>query len=147
MKIIVQRVSHAEVTKVDNGEIVGKIDNGYLVLLGIKKGDTFNKATKLVDKLLKLRVMSDASGRMNLTLKDVKGEILVVSQFTLYADTNSGNRPSFLEAEESDKAIQIYEKFISDISGNGINVQSGSFGDYMKIDTSLDGPVTIIYED
>ena len=146
MKIIVQRVIKAEVSVVDSGKVVGRINNGYLVLLGVKRGDTPRSVEQMAEKLSNLRIMSDAENKMNLSLKDAKGEILVVSQFTLYADVSAGNRPSFVNAEESVKAKQIYEMFVKHLQGLGLKVETGEFGKLMNIEATLDGPVTIIYE-
>lgn len=132
--------------RVKDGEVVGKIGLGLFVLLGVKKGDTKKDVDILSDKISKLRVMSDESDKMNLSVSDAGGKILVVSQFTLYADTSGGNRPSFINAEEPQKAKELYEYFIDQLKKKGIEVETGSFGEYMKIETVLDGPVTIIYE-
>ena len=144
MKLVVQRVSRAKVSA--NGTLAGKIGKGLFVLVGIKKGDTKENADYLAKKLLKLRVMADANDKMNLSVSDAKAEILVVSQFTLYANTNDGNRPSFLEAESPDSAEKLYNYFVNKLKESGLNVQTGSFGEYMMINTELDGPVTIILE-
>jgi len=146
MKIVVQRVNNAKVSIVDSGKIVGSIEKGYLILIGIKRGDTPRSAEHLAEKVSKLRIMSDAENKMNLSLKDVKGEVLVVSQFTLYADVNAGNRPSFTVAEEPIKAIKMYETFVEHLRKLGLEVETGEFGKLMNIEASLDGPVTIIYE-
>ena len=146
MKIIVQRVARAKVVKVGSGEVVGKIGKGLFVLVGFKKGDTEEMLDILSEKLSKLRVMPDASEKMNLSITDAGGSILIVSQFTLYADTKGGNRPSFIEAEEPGKARILYDLFVAKLRERGIKVETGSFGDYMEIETVLDGPVTITYE-
>lgn len=146
MRLVIQRVSEAKVTRVKDGEVVGEIGLGLLVLLGIKKGDTQREVEILSDKISKLRVMGDASDKMNLSVKDVNAKILVVSQFTLYADTSGGNRPSFVNAEEPLRAKELYEYFVYQLKKKGIDVETGSFGEYMKIETVLDGPVTITYE-
>lgn len=146
MRLVIQRVSEAKVTRVKDGEVMGEIGLGLFVLLGIKKGDTQKEVEILSDKISKLRVMSDASDKMNLSVKDVNAKILVVSQFTLYADTSGGNRPSFVNAEEPLRAKELYEYFVDQLKKKGIDVETGSFGEYMKIETVLDGPVTIIYE-
>lgn len=144
MKLIVQRVSRAQVTKKETGEVVGKIGKGLFVLVGFKKGDDKKTAEMLAVKLSKLRIMSDEKGLMNLSVIDTKSVILVVSQFTLYANTKGGNRPSFIDAEEPKKARQLYEYFIEKLKESGLSVQTGSFGDYMEINCELDGPVTIV---
>jgi D-tyrosyl-tRNA(Tyr) deacylase len=147
MRLVVQRVEKAKVVKVDDGSIVGEIGKGLFVLVGIKKGDTEKDAELLASKLSKLRVMADTEDKMNLSVNDIKGSMLVVSQFTLHADISGGNRPSFINAEEPKQAKELYEFFVSKLKENGIKVETGSFGDYMKIETVLDGPVTIIYSD
>ncbi len=147
MRLVVQRVKKARVTRVEDGEVVGEIGNGLFVLLGVKKGDTEKEVNVSVDKLAKLRVMSDSNNKMNLSVVDTKSEILVVSQFTLHADTTGGNRPSFINAALPNDARKIYEQFIIKLKEKGIKVETGSFGDYMEIEAVLDGPVTIIYSD
>lgn len=144
MRLIIQRVNHASVKA--KGNMVGQITNGLFVLVGIKKGDTEEDARALAEKLSKLRVMADKDDKMNLSVKDVGGEILVVSQFTLYADTSGGNRPSFIQAAEPETARKIYEYLVSQLRGKGIKIETGSFGDYMEISVELDGPVTILLE-
>lgn len=144
MKLVVQRVKKAEV-KVD-GNIVGKIDKGFLVLIGIKVGDTKEQADYLVKKLCNLRVFSDENDKMNLSIKDVKGKLLIVSQFTLYGDCSQGNRPSFIEAARPEEANPLYEYFCDQCELNNIEVQKGIFGADMKVELINDGPVTIIIE-
>lgn len=146
MKVVVQRVKSAKVTRQEDQKIVGEIKSGLFLLLGIKKGDIEKQADELVNKILKLRVMPDENGKMNLSVQDTKSEILLVSQFTLYANTKDGNRPSFIEAEEPSKAKLLYGYMVKKLKESGLNIQTGSFGDYMKIDCDLDGPVTIIIE-
>ena len=144
MKLVVQRVKKAEV-KVD-GNIIGKIDKGFLVLIGIKVGDTKEQADYLVKKLCNLRVFSDENDKMNLSIKDVKGKLLIVSQFTLYGDCSQGNRPSFIEAARPEEANPLYEYFCNKCELNNIEVQKGIFGADMKVELINDGPVTIIIE-
>lgn len=144
MKLIIQRVSHASV-KVDN-DIVGKIGQGFLVLLGVGPEDTKETADYLVQKLIKLRVFEDENGKMNLSLKDIDGELLIVSQFTLYADCTGGNRPSFINAAKPEKANELYEYFIKECKKENVNVEHGIFAADMKIELLNDGPVTIILE-
>jgi D-tyrosyl-tRNA(Tyr) deacylase len=146
MRLIIQRVKKAAVKKVETGEIVGQINHGLFVLVGIKKGDTINEAEILAEKLSKLRILADENDKMNLSILDKKEEILVVSQFTLIAETKGQNRPSFIEAALPDEARKIYEFFVEKIQEKGIKVETGSFGDYMEIETLLDGPVTILLE-
>lgn len=144
MKLVVQRVKKAEV-KVD-GNIFGKIDKGFLVLIGIKVGDTKEQADYLVKKLCNLRVFSDENDKMNLSIKDIKGKLLIVSQFTLYGDCSQGNRPSFIEAARPEEANPLYEYFCNQCELNDIEVQKGIFGADMKVELINDGPVTIIIE-
>lgn len=144
MKLVVQRVKKAEV-KVD-GNIIGKIDKGFLVLIGIKVGDTKEQADYLVKKLCNLRVFSDENDKMNLSIKDVKGKLLIVSQFTLYGDCSQENRPSFIEAARPEEANPLYEYFCNQCELNNIEVQKGIFGADMKVELINDGPVTIIIE-
>lgn len=144
MKLVVQRVKKAEV-KVD-GNIIGKIDKGFLVLIGIKVGDTKEQADYLVKKLCNLRVFSDENDKMNLSIKDVKGKLLIVSQFTLYGDCSQGNRPSFIEAARPEEANSTIEYFCNQCELNNIEVQKGIFGADMKVELINDGPVTIIIE-
>ena len=144
MRLLIQRVSKASVNI--EGKLVGEIAKGLFVLVGIKKGDTDKDAESLVDKLFKLRIMADKDGKMNLSVSDVKGEFLVVSQFTLYADTSGGNRPSFIQAAEPVLAKNIYEHFLLTLKEKGARVETGTFGAYMEIDSQNDGPVTILLE-
>ncbi len=144
MKIVVQRVKNAQVEV--NGKTVGKIGKGFLVLLGFTHNDTKEKVDYLVNKLCKLRVFTDENAKMNLALKDVNGELLIVSQFTLYADCKEGNRPSFTEAAKPEQANKLYEYFCSECEKNEIHVEKGIFGADMKVNLLNDGPVTIILE-
>lgn len=144
MKIVVQRVKNAEVEVEE--KTVGKIGTGFLVLLGVTHNDTKEQADYLVKKLCNLRVFTDEQGKMNLGLKAVKGELLIVSQFTLYADCSQGNRPSFTEAAKPDKANELYEYFCQECEKNEIHVEKGIFGADMKVSLLNDGPVTIVIE-
>ena len=144
MRLVIQRVKRASVTVDEN--VVGKIEKGFLVLIGIKQGDTKEQADYLVRKLCNLRVFTDENDKMNLSLKDVNGKLLIVSQFTLYANCNDGNRPSFTDAAKPDEAIPLYEYFCNECEKNNIEVQKGIFGADMKVDLLNDGPVTIIME-
>ncbi len=128
------------------GKVVGKIGKGFLVLLGVTHSDTKEQADYLVKKLRNLRVFSDENDKMNLGLKDIDGEILIISQFTLYADCSHGNRPSFTEAAKSEQANELYEYFCAECEKNGIPIQKGIFGADMKVSLLNDGPVTIILE-
>lgn len=144
MKLVIQRVSNASVT-VENS-VVAKIGRGFLVLLGIGLEDTEKEADYLVQKLIKLRVFEDENGKMNLSLKDVRGELLIVSQFTLYADCTGGNRPSFSNAARPEKANELYKYFLSKCQEENIRVEHGIFRADMKVELLNDGPVTIILE-
>ncbi len=145
MKTLIQRVSKAQV-KVD-GNIVGKIDKGILVFLGIGKNDTDKELTWMVDKLIKLRIFEDEDGKMNRSVSDVEGDILVISQFTLYGDCRKGTRPSFTEAAGAQKGKEYYEKFLKLLKErfNG-KIESGVFGADMKVELLNDGPVTLMIE-
>ncbi len=145
MKLVVQRVNKAKVIRADDQKVLGDIGLGLFILVGFKKGDGKKEVEILAEKVSKLRVMKDDEKRMNLSVVDTKSEILVVSQFTLYADTNGGNRPSFIEAEEPKRAKELYELFVSKLREKDIKIETGSFGDYMQIEAVFDGPVTIIY--
>ncbi len=143
MKAVIQRVSDAQVL-VDN-DIKGKIGNGFLILLGVKIGDTKKDAEVLAKKIYGLRIFSDENDKMNLSLADINGEVLVISQFTLFADCAKGRRPYFKDAEKPDVANELYEYFCKCMEENGINsVQKGVFGADMKVSLTNDGPVTII---
>ncbi len=144
MRLVIQRVKRAKVFIKEKNKVVGKINKGLFILIGVKEGDFKEDAEKLAEKVSKLRIMADKEGKMNLSIKDVGGEILVVSQFTLYADTRKGNRPSFIKAGVPGLAKDIYEHFVTQLKEKGIKVETGEFGAYMEIDTELDGPVTII---
>ena len=144
MKFIIQRVSKAEV-EVDC-KIVGKIEKGFLVFIGITHEDTTKTADVLIKKLINLRVFRDENEKMNLSLKDVNGELLLISQFTLYANCKEGNRPEFLQAAKPDYARDLYEYIINECKKHNINVQTGIFGADMKVSLLNDGPVTIILD-
>ena len=132
MKLVIQRVKRASVEV--NKEIVGKIEQGFLVLLGVGPEDTKENADFLVQKLIKLRVFEDENEKMNLSLKDINGELLIVSQFTLYADCTGGNRPSFTNAAKPDKANELYEYFIKECKKENVKVEHGIFGADMKVE-------------
>ncbi len=145
MKAVVQRVTRSSVTV--DGEIIGKIQKGFNILLGVEENDEKEDAEILAAKIAKLRVFEDKDDKMNLSLIDVDGEALVVSQFTLCADIKKGNRPSFTPAARPDKAVPLYEYFMSQLKLNGIKkVEHGSFGADMAVDIANDGPVTIIMD-
>lgn len=145
MKLVVQRVKKAQVKIEKENKIVGKIGKGLLVLIGVGENDSESTALQMAEKICKLRVMADKNGKMNLSITDCRASVLVVSQFTLYADTSAGNRPSFVDAAKPQKALDIYMAFIEKLKQEKIEVQTGSFGEYMEIEAVLDGPVTIIY--
>ena len=144
MRLLVQRVLESNV-KVD-GKIVGQINKGYMVLLGVCDSDNEEIADYLVKKLINLRVFEDENGKMNLNINQVNGELLIISQFTLYANTKDGNRPSFIEAAKPEKAEKIYEYFLEQCRKEGIKTEAGIFGADMKVSLINDGPVTIMLE-
>ena len=145
MKFVVQRVKHASVTV--DGEVIGKIGKGFLVLIGVSKDDTKEIADKLIKKLVGLRIFEDAEGKTNLALDAVDGELLLVSQFTLYADCKKGYRPSFINAGAPDMANEMYEYIIGECKKSVKVVETGSFGADMKVELLNDGPFTIILDD
>lgn len=144
MRFIIQRVQKSSVT-VDN-KTVGKINKGFLVLIGITHTDTKEIADKMIKKMVNLRVFSDENDKMNLALKDVEGELLLISQFTLYADCKKGNRPSFVNAAKPEYANELYEYIIENCKESGYGVQTGVFGADMKVELLNDGPVTIVLD-
>ena len=144
MRAVVQRVSRAEVRC--NGRILGKIACGFVVLLGVAGGDSEADAAHLVDRIVGMRVFADDAGKMNCSLAQAGGAILVVSQFTLLADTNSGRRPSFTGAAAPDEARRLYQHFLSLARGRDVKVESGEFGAMMEVEIVNDGPVTIILD-
>lgn len=144
MKFVIQRVSNASVS-VDNN-VIGAIDKGYMVLIGIGKDDTTKEADRLVDKMLKLRIFDDADGKTNLSLADVEGSLLLISQFTLYADCRKGNRPSFINAAPPAQAENLYEYIIAKCKEQVPCVQTGSFGADMMVQLTNSGPFTIILD-
>lgn len=144
MKFVIQRVKEANV--VVNGETIGAIDKGFLVLVGINNTDDEVIADKMVKKLIGLRIFEDENGKTNLALNDVNGSLLVISQFTLYADCRKGNRPSFTDAGAPDMANRLYEYILSKCSEQVANVQKGEFGADMKVSLINDGPFTIVLD-
>lgn len=144
MRAVVQRVSRAKVTVGD--EVIGEIGRGFLVLLGVSVKDGTDDADYLVDKIVNLRIFDDAFGKMNLSLAETGGELMVVSQFTLYGDTRRGRRPSFIEAAGGDSAVDLYEHFITKARETVSNVGTGRFGAMMDVELVNDGPVTIILD-
>lgn len=143
MRAIIQRVSEASVKTEKKSATIGK---GFLVLVAAGNDDTSKDAKYLAEKIARLRIMADAEGKMNLSPKDADGGILVVSQFTLFARTRKGNRPSFIDAAEPEKAKQLYAHFIALLKQEGLTVKTGIFGEYMRISLTNDGPVTIIMD-
>ena len=141
MRALIQRVKRASVTI--NSEVTGKINEGLLIFLGVGEDDTEKQVQYLVEKCTGLRIFTDEQDKMNLSVKDIKGEILVVSQFTLYGDCKKGKRPSFVRAARPETAIPLYESFIAHCKNTGLNVQTGEFGADMQIELINDGPVTI----
>lgn len=144
MKIVLQRVASASV-EVD-GKICGEIKKGFLILLGVGQEDTEADCRRLVDKILKLRIFSDEHDKINLSLDDVGGELLIVSQFTLYADCSHGNRPSFINAGKPAEAERLYNYFVDYCRNKGKNVETGVFGADMKVNLVNDGPFTLIID-
>lgn len=144
MRAVVQRVLEANL-KVD-GKLISEIGKGYVVFLGIKVGDSEKELEKIAAKISKLRVFEDENGKMNLGIKEVQGEILLVSQFTLYGDCKGCNRPSFIQAERPEKANELYEKMRILLENENISVKTGVFGADMKIMVQNDGPVTILMD-
>lgn len=144
MKFVIQRVTNASVEV--NHEVIGAINKGFLVLIGVSNDDTTEIADKLIKKLVGLRIFEDENGKTNLALKDVNGELLLVSQFTLYADCKKGNRPSFIKAGNPEHANQLYEYIIEACKKEIPVVQTGKFGADMKISLLNDGPFTIILD-
>jgi D-tyrosyl-tRNA(Tyr) deacylase len=144
MRAVVQRVSQGKVEV--NNEVVGKINKGLLILLGVERGDTKDDLKYIQDKVCNLRIFEDENEKMNLSLKDIDGELLIVPQFTLHGDARKGRRPSFINAEDPSKADQFYEKLIENCSKTIRNVQGGKFGADMKVSLTNDGPVTILLD-
>ena len=144
MKFVVQRVTHGKVTV--DGKVTGEIGNGFLVLIGISKDDTKEIADKMIKKLIGLRIFSDENDKINLSLDSIGGELLLVSQFTLYADCKKGNRPSFIEAAEPQMANEMYEYIISECRKIVPKVETGIFGADMKVEMLNVGPLTIIMD-
>ena len=144
MKFVIQRVSHASVTV--HEETIGRINQGYLVLIGVGKEDTKEDADRLVKKMIGLRIFADENGKINKSLKDVNGGLLLVSQFTLYADCRHGNRPGFTEAAGPDMANELYEYIIKSCKKEVAVVEQGEFGADMKVELLNDGPFTILLE-
>ena len=144
MRAVVQRVASSSVLVNEN--VIGEIGIGFNVLIGISKEDTLEDLNYIKDKIVNLRVFHDENDKMNLSLLDVKGEILVISQFTLYGDCRKGRRPNFMEAQGGDEAKKLYEEFLKLLKSSGLKVESGEFGADMKVNINNDGPVTILLD-
>jgi len=144
MRVVVQRAQHAQVT-IDS-QVRGAIDHGLVLLIGFQDGDGQAELDYLIHKILNLRIFSDDAGKMNLNVQQVNGAILSISQFTLYADTRHGNRPSFTDAGNPDLASQLYDTFNRQLTANGVTVATGEFGADMQVELVNDGPVTICYD-
>lgn len=144
MRAVVQRVSRASVTV--NGEITGEIEQGFLVLLGVEQDDTQDDVIYLAQKSAGLRVFEDADGKMNLSLSDVNGKMLVVSQFTLLGDCRKGRRPSFVNAARPERANELYQSFVAEVRGQGIPVETGRFQEHMDVELVNDGPITLLLD-
>lgn len=144
MRAVVQKVSSSKVTV--DGEITGQINEGLLVLLGVTHEDTSKDVDYMIDKTLNLRIFEDEYGKMNLSLKDIGGELLVVSQFTLYGDCRKGRRPSFSEAAKPEFANELYEEYVAKVKAQGIKVGTGRFRTHMVVDITNEGPVTMLLD-
>ena len=144
MRVVLQRVSHASVTVEE--KVIGKIQRGFLLLVGVTHDDAIEDMEYLVRKIVQMRIFEDEEGKLNRSIQDISGEILSVSQFTLYADTKKGNRPSFSKAAPGDVAIEMFEQFNGLLRETGIPVETGQFGADMKVELLNDGPVTILLD-
>ena len=144
MRAVVQRVTESSVNV--GGKIVGKIGHGLLVLLGVASDDTEEDAAQIVRKIAQLRIFNDADGKFNLSLEDVGGAVLLISQFTLFGDTRKGNRPSFISAARPEHAVPLYESVAQHLRDRGITVATGEFGAHMDVHLTNDGPVTILID-
>jgi D-tyrosyl-tRNA(Tyr) deacylase len=144
MRALIQKVSRAAVSV--DGQEISRIGAGFLVLLAVKIGDTELQAKKMADKIAKLRIIDDGTGKLNLSLLDTKQAILLVSQFTLYGDSDRGNRPSFIDSARPEQAKPLFELVAAELRASGLELQTGSFGAYMQIDLTNDGPTTLMLE-
>ena len=144
MRAVLTRVKHASVTI--DGKEKRSIGEGFLILLGITHEDTEAQAVKLADKLTKLRIFEDADGKMNRGLEEVNGELMIISQFTLYGNCKKGRRPDFLAAARPEVAIPLYEKFVAECRAKGFRTETGEFGAYMEVDSLNDGPLTLVVD-
>ena len=142
MIIVVQRCSEAKVTV--NNKIISQIKSGLMVLVGINKGDGFSDADKVVDKIINLRIFNDEKNKMNLSVLDINGSVMVVSQFTLCGDTRKGRRPSFINAENPNRGLEIYDHMVNRLKDKGLNTVTGEFGAMMDIELVNEGPATFI---
>lgn len=144
MRAVVQRVTSSKVSV--DGNVIGEIGNGFNVLIGIAKDDTLEDLQYIKEKIINLRVFSDENDKMNLSLLDIKGEILAISQFTLYGDCRKGRRPNFMEAKGGSEAKELYDEFIKLLKTSGLKVETGEFGADMKVEINNDGPVTLLLD-
>ena len=144
MRVVLQRVAHASVTVEE--KVIGKIERGFLLLVGVTHDDAMEDMEYLVRKIVQMRIFEDEEGKLNRSIQDIGGEILSVSQFTLYADTKKGNRPSFSKAAPGDVALKMFEQFNGLLRDTGIPVETGQFGADMKVELLNDGPVTILLD-
>ncbi|MBT3376901.1 MAG: D-tyrosyl-tRNA(Tyr) deacylase [Lentisphaerae bacterium] len=144
MRAVIQRVLEASVDC--DGTTVGQIGHGLLILLGVRTGDTSAEADYLVEKCMNLRIFTDADGKFNLSVRDIEGEVLVVSQFTLYGDTRKGRRPSFVDAARPDVSEPLYDQFVARVRATGLKTETGIFGAMMRVNLVNDGPVTVLVE-
>ena len=144
MRFVIQRVNQASVSV--DGEVIGKINKGFMVLIGVSGTDTKEIADKMIKKMLALRIFDDAEGKTNISLSDVDGELLLISQFTLYANCKKGNRPSFFEAGEPQMANELYEYIIEECRKQGFHTEKGSFGAHMIVNLENNGPFTILLD-
>jgi D-tyrosyl-tRNA(Tyr) deacylase len=144
MRLVLQRVSRASVAI--DGRVAGAIGRGYCLLVGFTHSDTPDQVTWMADKIAGLRIFADADDKMNLSLGEVEGAVLVVSQFTLYGDASKGRRPSFVDAARPETAIPLYERFIAELRSRGLRVDTGEFGAMMQVELVNDGPVTLVLE-
>ena len=144
MRVVLQRVSHASVTVEE--KVIGKIQRGFLLLVGVTHDDAMEDMEYLVRKIIQMRIFEDEEGKLNRSIQDIGGEILSVSQFTLYADTKKGNRPSFSKAAPGDVALEMFEQFNGLLRDTGVPVETGQFGADMKVELLNDGPVTILLD-
>jgi D-tyrosyl-tRNA(Tyr) deacylase len=144
LRAVVQRTKHSKVSV--NSDTKAEISDGLMVLLGVKRGDNTADAVYIMEKIMNLRIFEDANGKMNLSLMDIEGEMLMVSQFTLYGDARKGRRPSFSESEDPERALSLFDYCVSCAREKGVKVETGIFGAYMQVDILNDGPCTILLD-